>query len=476
MLKEAINSIKRQLVKGKYSPLDSKVKNEYNAVRAGGVKPLLCYAPFKALRFSVSGNALACCFNRKHTLGKYPENSISDIWFGERASKLRSHLEHDDLSLGCQVCNRVIQNGDFNRCETRFFDDLPETKSGYPVKMEFELDNTCNLECIMCSGEFSSSIRKNRENKEPYLSPYDKAFVEQLEEFMPYLHTAHFIGGEPFLINIYYDIWERMVEINPKTNISLTTNGTILNNKVKTLLEKGMFHLNVSLDSIYEETYKKLRVNGKLNEIQEHIKYFKDYSIRKGTFLGFSFCVVRQNWRELPNYLTYCNDMDVSIKFQTVHFPAHTSVWNLKSSELKEIKEHLNKFEFPLVTDQQRENSDRYKDLVKQITQWYKNAVENEAIESVSSNQSTEELKSVFYKRLNGHIENDPLIKKEKNANEAFQKIQSACEASFKGIDDPDVLKNSLLNLNKLPPGMIIDEIEAYSVDHLTERFKQAFS
>ncbi|MBK8706476.1 MAG: hypothetical protein IPN33_24860 [Saprospiraceae bacterium] len=35
-----------------------------------------------------------------------------------------------------------------------------EEAVNYPRCLEFELSNTCNLECAMCFGEFSSSIRK----------------------------------------------------------------------------------------------------------------------------------------------------------------------------------------------------------------------------------------------------------------------------------------------------------------------------
>jgi MoaA/NifB/PqqE/SkfB family radical SAM enzyme len=48
----------------------------------------------------------------------------------------------------------------------------------YPSMLELELNNTCNLECVMCIGELSSSIRKNREKLPAIRSPYDEAFVE----------------------------------------------------------------------------------------------------------------------------------------------------------------------------------------------------------------------------------------------------------------------------------------------------------
>ena len=54
-------------------------------------------------------------------------------------------------------------------------------------------------------------------------NPYDAAFVKQLEEFIPHLEEVKFYGGEPFLIEIYYEIWEKIMELNPKVRISVQT-------------------------------------------------------------------------------------------------------------------------------------------------------------------------------------------------------------------------------------------------------------
>ena len=64
----------------------------------------------------------------------------------------------------------------------------------------------------MCGGKWSSAIRKNREGLPPLKNHYDKDFVKQIREFLPFLREARFIGGEPFLINLYYDIWEAITE------------------------------------------------------------------------------------------------------------------------------------------------------------------------------------------------------------------------------------------------------------------------
>ena len=121
--------------------------------------------------------------------------------------------------------------------------------------MEFEMSNQCNLECIMCNGYVSSSIRQNRDKLPPVHSPYDEKFVTQLRPFIPHLREAKFFGGEPFLIPLYFKMWDAMMEINPSINIFVITNGTVLTDKVKTLLSLGNFELAVSIDSIRKDRY-----------------------------------------------------------------------------------------------------------------------------------------------------------------------------------------------------------------------------
>ena len=112
------------------------------------------------------------------------------------------------------------------------------TSGDFPRVMEFELSNECNLECQMCNGNVSSSIRKRKDKLPPLPNPYDDAFVQQLEPYLPHLKEAKFYGGEPFLIPVYFQIWDKLAEVNPGCTIFLITNGTHWNNKIKSLVEK----------------------------------------------------------------------------------------------------------------------------------------------------------------------------------------------------------------------------------------------
>ena len=90
---------------------------------------------------------------------------------------MRDHLEHNDLSNGCKHCQHYLDKKKFSGLKPLVFDQYSDYKEEQmPKVLEFSLENTCNLECIMCNGDFSSSIRKNRE-KRPALQSFIPKFL-----------------------------------------------------------------------------------------------------------------------------------------------------------------------------------------------------------------------------------------------------------------------------------------------------------
>ena len=138
--------------------------------------------------FNVHGEVGPCWLNLTE-MGKYPENTISEIWFGEQFSKLRESVKNEDLGYRCGTCMHNMKQGNHVSVLAKLY-DYPYPLKEYPTVMEFELSNKCNLECVMCKGELSSTIRKNREKLPPLANPYDSRFVDQLEAFIPHLEEA----------------------------------------------------------------------------------------------------------------------------------------------------------------------------------------------------------------------------------------------------------------------------------------------
>lgn len=339
----------------------------YNERRPLGPQPKLCFAPFKNMYIGHGGNVVACCFNRTYILGTYPEMSLSEIWQGKKAQRLRNAISSNNLNLGCRGCGQQILAGNIDGTKAKQYDELPLNDNDYPSVIEFELSNLCNLECEMCSGDFSSLIRKNRENRPPLQIPYDDAFVSQLDEFLPHLTEVKFYGGEPFLIEIYYQIWERIIEVNPRIRVSIQTNGTILNNRVRNILSKIDFHINISMDSLESENYGRIRKNANLKRVVENTLWFREYTRNRNTFFGISACAMVSNWKELPKFIRFCNGLDAPIYFHNLVYPSHMSIFSMPKETLEEVVDYLESFSFKRIRPIHEKNSNHYRDFILQI-------------------------------------------------------------------------------------------------------------
>lgn len=370
-------------VKGKTSVFNLSDKSrqfrKYNRFRPTKDLQHFCHAPFKNIYFNIHG-AAAPCWQSFTVDNNYPEKTINGIWSGEHFEEIREGIRSSKLSIKCEACYNKFIKGNYRSVLARAYDNN-YPKSDYPTMMELELGNICNLECIMCNGHLSSSIAKNREKREPTKSPYDEGFIEQIEEFLPYLKEVRINGGEPFLNEINYHFLEKLLEINPKVNIVIATNGTILNKRIKSLLERGYFNVNLSIDSLDKELYEKIRLNGTFEDVMNNLNYFLDYCNKRKTTLCILTNPMPQNWTEMPSFVKFCNSRNIPIWFNTIIKPDSCSLSQLDSSELTNIFRTLtkHKFIFSMIKPQSYHNIKIFNNLVyKQIKGWIHEAIERE--------------------------------------------------------------------------------------------------
>lgn len=448
---------------------ERKTIGAYATSRNGTYKKIICHAPFVNLNFEQNGNVRACCYNTKHILGQWPRQSIKQIWSSKNANELRSYILKNNLGGGCVECGKMIEAGNYQGVRARYYDEFAPNSIntrvnyfrnslngyvGYPKVMEFELSNECNLECIMCNGYFSSSIRKNREKLPPIQSGYNDAFVDELEEFIPHLTDAKFLGGEPFMIDVYLKIWERILKIKPGIRIHITTNATFLNQRIKDLLEGLNAGIILSIDSVNPETYKRIRINGNFGKVMENLEYFRDYTKRKKTFLSIAACPITYNWRELPELLSFCIEKNIALYLNAVFSPPELSLREQSKEYLAEVVSFL---ESQSLLERSGGNSspinlsiNAYQDFVLLLRDWLKEKQEQkqETAKTISA------IETIFIeeKITDWTIE------------EVEQKLLSFAEVDGKGyIDKETVLLNRISNLFiATPVGSLSEVISCY--------------
>ena len=240
-----------------------------------------------------------------------------------------SYMINNDLSHGCQICNGLINSNNIKSAGLKHYKNLRSNKNS-PIKLELELSHQCNLKCIMCYQ--SKEVKSNAEI-------YDSNFIKQVSEFLPYLKSCLFLGGEPFLIEIYYQLLRIINKTNPNCLNYIQTNGTIWNEKIKSLIEQGNFQISVSLDAVDEQLYKNIRTNSTFSNVLENIHHFNNYMKSKNGKLNIAVCPMKNNVSNIPEIIRFASKIDADIYFHTVYTPPDLALTNYPKNDLLKILE-----------------------------------------------------------------------------------------------------------------------------------------
>lgn len=132
-------------------------------------------------------------------------------------------------------------------------------------KLRLSLTDKCNLRCHYCMPVDSTFMDETNN-----LSPSE--YYEIVKELCTYgLEELRLTGGEPLMRKSFNEIAYKLAEL-PLKKIGLTTNGIFLDKHLDVLKETGIHYLNISLDSLNEENFKKITYGNQLNRILKNIE------------------------------------------------------------------------------------------------------------------------------------------------------------------------------------------------------------
>lgn len=400
----------------------------------------LCYAPFNNLLIDQQGNFKICCHNNTYILGKYPEQSIDDIWFGNKRKAIIQEFLDQKIPESCKHC---IEKGiNINSPDSKIHysrENKIPSFNNYPHQIEFLLSNKCNLDCIMCADNISSSSnnihpKSSLRNKKTII--FDTLFIEQLKPYLKKVKYSVFSGGEPFLIPIYEKIWEIISKKNPTSTIYVQTNGTILNDKIKEMLSKYRLNIGISIDSLQKNTYETIRRNAHFEKTLSNLNYFIEHSKSIHNNMTMMFTPMTINAIEVPNIISFCNSKEINFSLSILEWPVHLAIWSLPSAEINQILKKYQPFETP--------NTESHPVIIKnhQSFRYFKELVEEYATQKryFEKNQST--------------IENNILDISQKIASnfhsdmeKAIEKMNFTNELKKKALEKSELLINKYFEL-----------------------------
>ncbi len=137
-------------------------------------------------------------------------------------------------------------------------------KSEFPSQIIVDVTEVCNLACIHCPHpEFKKSAHYAARYLEPELNA---KLVDEVRDYGQG-HTQYIrytSEGEPLVHPKIYEMIDYATK-NSGVLVSLTTNGTLMNEKkIEKLLASGVDAIDTSIDAFSPETYATIRVNGNL--------------------------------------------------------------------------------------------------------------------------------------------------------------------------------------------------------------------
>ena len=293
------------------------------------------------MHFGVAGTVLACCRNGTNAFGDIRIQSLRSIWDGSARAAMASALADGRYPIGCELCE--VDHGIGNRAATPApsFDRFSDEAARWPQQMEFTLSNRCNLACIHCNGENSSTIRARREKLPPLPMPYGEDFFAQLPPFLEQVEVLAFLGGEPFLMPEARRIWEMLLDRRLHPEVQVTTNATVWNRDVERYLHGLKMDLTVSIDGATQATYEAIRVGARYERVIEIRDRMLAATRRYGGFFQLNYCLLASNWQELGLFLRQADDLGVTAQVIPVLEPAEHSLFALAEQELAPIVARL---------------------------------------------------------------------------------------------------------------------------------------
>ena len=306
----------------------------------------LCHAPFVSMDFGPQGQINVCNHYGK-IIGHIKDSvAIEDIWFGNGYEELRQNMLKywidEDL---CRHCSKQIRTGKpENSFSVEQYDCHPATTGtpGSPTLITFRLSNKCNLACIMCAGDLSSRIRREREHRKEFKSPYNKKFFEDMRMLLPKVRHVEFFGGEPFLSEEHLKIFEIIKETNSICSIYVNTNGTVLTGKIKDYLRSLNFTcIAISMDALSPEVLGKIRIGIDYDRFMQNLDWYLKLRESKHVTIVLNVTELRQNWFELPEMFRFAASKDIHLHINTCIHPPHCTIYDLPTDQVIYVRDFL---------------------------------------------------------------------------------------------------------------------------------------
>lgn len=172
--------------------------------------------------------------------------------------------------------------------------------------VRLSVTDRCDLRCVYCMSEDMTFAPREQLLTLEEMSRIGNAFVDLG------VNKIRITGGEPLTRRNILSVFESLGKLQGLDDLTVTTNGSLLGNYASRLKQAGVTRINISLDTLREDRFKKITRLGKLHKTLDGI----DTALKQGFEKLKLNSVIMQDYNddeilELIDFIR-ARDMDIS--------------------------------------------------------------------------------------------------------------------------------------------------------------------
>ncbi|MCL4498113.1 MAG: GTP 3',8-cyclase MoaA [Deltaproteobacteria bacterium] len=174
--------------------------------------------------------------------------------------------------------------------------------------LRVSITDRCNLRCVYCMPEKG-------------INPLSHSEIISYEDILRFVNVLanhgvnkiRITGGEPLVRKGLVDFTRNLGKITGITDISMTTNGTLLEKYAAELYNAGLRRINISLDSLKEDRFRQISRMGNLKDVLRGIKLaqktgFNPIKINTVLIKGI-------NDDEIIDFVNFAREFEINLRF-----------------------------------------------------------------------------------------------------------------------------------------------------------------
>lgn len=309
---------------------------------------------------------LCCMSDMDMPLGTLEEETLENIWHGEKMQSIRQDMLAGKKLKECSKCYEQDRNGFMSgrvSANKHFGHHIKKASTVDPdfkvIYWDVRFSNLCNFRCRTCGPLFSSNWYQDYEKlhgKKPEHSKVihcgdTKDFYREAKRHMPYVEQIYFAGGEPLMMVEHWKIIEELIRLERfDVKLIYNTNFSELKFKKQDVLEMWKLFKSVSIgasldgmgpraeyirkETVWDQTE---RNRERMLEICPNVDFY--ISCTLSILNSFHMPDFHRDW--MDKGLINAQDFNINILMNPPHYRIDNLPNNLKEKLVAKYKEHI---------------------------------------------------------------------------------------------------------------------------------------